>query len=186
MPNGKDIWRSALANLNVDEAHGRRAKHQPILLLLVIERCATGGPNRFPYRQIEQRLRILIDKFVESENNASHLPYWHLSTDSKGGLWIIQDKDQFELKKNSKTVKVTSLREKGAEAYLDHSAWRAIQDPSFRGEMIDEIITQYWPEGGSVATDVRNSFNFPHPAPWGDTPPTDVTGRPKRSTCRAA
>ena len=78
-----------LATVRTHRAHGQRAPHKPLMLLLALGRVRLGPDQRLiPYTTAEARFGELWDDFGRPGGKPNaHYPFWRLRNDN--GLWEI-------------------------------------------------------------------------------------------------
>ncbi|MBK9778428.1 MAG: hypothetical protein IPP62_19065, partial [bacterium] len=83
-----------ITNVTQWSRKGERAPHKPLLLLLVLARCARGEGREVAYREIDQPLFDLLREFGPSRKSTHpEYPFWHLQSD---GIWVVRDAEQVE------------------------------------------------------------------------------------------
>ncbi len=80
-----------MQSLNVDISTGQRAPYKQLLLLWMIGRVVGGHPSRISFRDAEEPLKELMDKFSLGREAESRLPFVHLAADPE--LWTVEDSD---------------------------------------------------------------------------------------------
>ena len=80
-----------LASVRPHKAHGHRAPHKPLMLLLALGRVRSDRDHRLiPYTVAEARFRELWDDFGRPGRRPNpHYPFWRLRNDN--GLWEIPE-----------------------------------------------------------------------------------------------
>ncbi|MBK7048066.1 MAG: hypothetical protein IPH48_16490 [bacterium] len=93
-----------ITNVTQWSRKGERAPHKPLLLLLVLARCARGEGREVAYREIDQPLFDLLREFGPSRKSTHpEYPFWHLQSD---GIWVVRDAELLERQSRSTCSRV--------------------------------------------------------------------------------
>ena len=99
----------AFEGLRRAQTGGRYAPHKPLLLLLVLARCARGEGREVAYRDIDQPLFDLLREFGPSRRSTHpEYPFWHLQSD---GIWVVRDAELLERRVSNTNVGQGELRQ---------------------------------------------------------------------------
>jgi putative restriction endonuclease len=91
-----------ITNVTQWSRKGERAPHKPLLLLLVLARCARGEGREVACREIDQPLFDLLREFGPSRRSTHpEYPFWHLQSD---GIWIVRDAELLERRSSNNNV----------------------------------------------------------------------------------
>ena len=133
----------ALADLDRRRGRGRTgpAPHQPLLLLLGVERVVQGEARLMRFDLIEPRLKALIEQFGGKVPAETHLPWCHLPE----SLWEFADRGRFGPgdvhPKKPRRVKRAALVRGRAEGGLAESVFLPLAaDPSLRAQVVDALV----------------------------------------------
>jgi putative restriction endonuclease len=146
-------YRQRFEKLNVNTTRQRgKAKHQPILLLSIIDLIAQGviRENRI---YVSDDLVKTFDKYwdvlgPDSQRRGLHYPFWHLEN---GGFWHNTLKSGF----NGSKPKTTSTLRKAVEyANLDDELFNILQEPDYRAELIDTLVAAWFSSDSRAMEDI--------------------------------
>ena len=135
-------------NLNVNTTIKRgKSKHQPILLLSIIDLIAQGviRENRI---YVSDDLEKTFEKYWEvlgpdSQDCGLHYPFWYLES---RGFWHKTLKSGFNDSNPKKRLNINknTLREAVEYASLDDELFNILQEPNSRAELIDTLIDTWF------------------------------------------
>ena len=137
-------YRQHFAALKVNKAHGSKSKHQPILLLSIIDLIAQGV--------IRENRIYVSDELVKTFDNywdilyPSHrpryypfyYPFWHLES---RGFWHNTLKSGFN---GAKPTTNKTLIKAVEYASLDDELFNILQEPNYRAELIDTLVDAWF------------------------------------------
>lgn len=146
-------YRQSFENLNVNTTSKRgKSKHQPILLLSIIDLIDQGviRENRI---YVSDDLVKTFDKYwdvlgSDSQKRGLHYPFWHLES---RGFWHNTFKSGF----NGSKPKTTSTLRKAVEyASLDDELFHILQEPNYREELIDTLVAAWFSSNSRAREDI--------------------------------
>jgi putative restriction endonuclease len=136
-------YRQSFENLKVNTTSTRgKSKHQPILLLSIIDLIAQGviRENRI---YVSDDLEKTFEKYwdvlgPDSQKRGLHYPFWHLES---RGFWHNTLKSGF----NGLKPKTTNTLRKTVEyASLDDELFNILQEQNSRSELIDTLLAAWF------------------------------------------
>jgi putative restriction endonuclease len=136
-------YRQSFENLNVNTTSTRgKSKHQPILLLSIIDLIDQGviTENRI---YVSDDLVKTFDKYwdvlgPDSQRRGLHYPFWHLES---RGFWHNTLKSEFN---GAKPNTNNTLRKAVEYASLDDELFNILQEPNSRAELIDTLVAAWF------------------------------------------
>ena len=94
-------WVEQVRSLNVDVASGRRAPYKQLLLLWMIGRVKGGELARISFRDAEEPLKELMNRFSLGKQAEPKLPFVHLAANPE--LWTVEDSNGSNVYEMDKT-----------------------------------------------------------------------------------
>ncbi len=146
-----------LANLNVNVRGETRSPHKPLLALLAISRWE-DGERKIALSQVESKLKELLKAFgPPTQQQQPELPYWHLRGDR---IWEVEGADELPKQKGG-FPKLDGLKK--AKGSFIAEMQKALDSDSFRGECIQTLLDNYFPE--SLHDDILGSVGLTRTSP---------------------
>ncbi|MBD1828880.1 HNH endonuclease [Microcoleus vaginatus GB1-A2] len=136
-------YRQRFAALKVNKTKKRgRSKHQPILLLSIIDLIAQGV-IRENQINVSDDLEKTFEKYwdvlgPDSQECGLHYPFWHLES---RGFWHNTLKSGFN---GAKPKSTKTLRKAVEYASLDGELFNILQEPNSRAELIDTLVAAWF------------------------------------------
>ena len=140
-----------------------RAVNKPLLLLMVLASVQRGEGGQLRYRDIEERLTLLLRRFSDRTTRSPnpHQPFWRLRNDEGGLLWQVSDAE--ELSKtltSSGDVLVGELKRLGVHAGLpDELHRRLVADQSLVESIASRLLGDHFYEGDHE--EILDAVGFP-------------------------
>ena len=134
-----------LAAVRLHRAHGRRAPHKPLMLLLALGRVHLGPDQRLiPYATAEARFGELWDNFGRPGGRPkAHYPFWRLRKDN--GLWQIPEESLLSATK-ADDLFVKQARELGIMGGFREDVHDLLcRNPSLVSRAAHRILTDHFP-----------------------------------------
>lgn len=151
-----------LATVRIHRAHGSRAPHKPLMLLLALGRVHLGPDQRLiPYTTAEARFGELWDDFGRPVGRPNaHYPFWRLRKDN--GLWEIPEESLLSTTEADDLL-VGQAREIGIRGGFREDVHDLLcRNPSLVSRAAHRILTDHFPP--SVHGDVLEAVGLA-PAP---------------------
>ena len=124
----------------------KRAPYKPLLLLWLIGRLAEGQPPRVSFREAEEQLRPLLNRYrvADSKPKVEH-PFVYLASDPE--LWGVRDSAGQDVRRMSPAKKLSPpfLRTE-ATGVLAPGFALALQDPAVRSRVVNALLEMEFPE----------------------------------------
>jgi len=145
MKTAEQVWK-AFENIRRAQNRGKYAPHKPLLLLLALARVQKGLPREVGFSEIELKLKSLLSDFgPSSASSTRHYPFWHLSTDSNGGLWQISGPSELLSRSAGATPNLSELRNPIVKAGFSPEIYEALRSiPSLTESLAEHILNLYF------------------------------------------
>jgi putative restriction endonuclease len=148
------------ASIRVWERDGQRAPHKPLLVLLMLGRLWRQEPPIVPFAQIEPVLRRLLEQFGPASARATvHYPFWHLHTETNGGLWDLHGPDSILSRPAGATPNLTEMRESVSGGFAPQVLDALQREPGLIPRLAQSIVAAHFPE--SLQQDVLEAVGLP-------------------------
>jgi putative restriction endonuclease len=133
-----------ITNVTQWSRKGERAPHKPLLLLLVLARCARGEGRDVAYREIDQPLFDLLREFGPSRKSTHpEYPFWHLQSD---GIWVVRDAELLERRVSNNNVSRGEFKRVNPLAGLTEDVYDTLRgDPGLLAEAVQRILDANFP-----------------------------------------
>lgn len=141
----QEAFLQRIQQLSTWKAHGTRAPHKPLLLMLALGRIERGEDRLVSYRDVWQPLSNLLVEFGPTRK-VSHpeYPFWRLERD---GVWDVQWPDELKVRE-SRTVDPShqQLLEIGLEAGFTGEVDQLLRgDPKLRHRTAEILLHEHFP-----------------------------------------
>lgn len=138
----RDEFLARLGELRVDQGHGRRKPHKPLLLLLAIARLVRYGVRELPFDTVERELQPLLDLYAPpvKAGHEPKLPYWHLRSDS---VWAVAGADR--LARNAKGFPTAAALRASAGGIDERFIGLLQSDPEFARQAVAVLLERNFP-----------------------------------------
>ncbi len=133
-----------ITNVTQWSRKGERAPHKPLLLLLVLARCARGEGREVAYRDIDQPLFDLLREFGPSRKSTHpEYPFWHLRSD---GIWVVRDAELLQRRSSNNNVSRGEFKRVNPLAGLTEDVYDTLRgDPGLLAEAVQRILDANFP-----------------------------------------
>ena len=138
-------WVEQVRSLNVDVASGQRAPYKQLLLLWMIGRVKGGETARISFRDAEEPLKELMNRFRLGEKAEPGLPFVHLAANPE--LWTVEDSNGsnvYEMDRNRRR-KIGFLREE-VVGELSTAFVVALDEPKMLESVVTALLQTDFPE----------------------------------------
>jgi putative restriction endonuclease len=123
LPDDQAVLR-AFVRVRKWRAHGQRAPHKPLLLLLALG-ALQRGERWLSYREVEPRLTRLLGEFGPARRAAHpEHPFWRLQAD---GIWTVPEANRIAVPVHG-NVSAAALREADAHGGFTEPIFRALSE----------------------------------------------------------
>ena len=126
------------------QSGGQRARHKPLLLLLMLARLSRGESGTVDYRTIDEPMTHLLREFGPSRtSDHPEYPFWYLRND---GIWVVSDADLLERRKGKDTPTKTAFKKNNPTGHLTRDVEAAIRsDYTLLAEIVGELLEEHFP-----------------------------------------
>ena len=138
-------WVERVRSLNVDVTRGQRAPYKQLLLLWMIGRVKGGETARISFRDAEEPLKELMNRFSLREQAEPKLPFVHLAANPE--LWTVEDSNGsnvYEMDRNRRR-KIGFLREE-VVGELSTDFVVALDEPKVLESVVTALLQTDFPE----------------------------------------
>jgi putative restriction endonuclease len=136
------------ARLKIFQRGEQRAIHKPLLILFALGRISRDEARLMDFAAIEADFKKLLQEFGPSSAPSSrHYPFWHLATDSAGGLWELEGPRELLSRPRGVTPNLTELRDNHVRGGFTPRVFEALsKDAVVRSELARIILEAHFPE----------------------------------------
>jgi putative restriction endonuclease len=116
--------------------------HKPLLLLLTIADVIHGRKNEFPFKDIEEHLKLLLSKYGLKNTKSLKPEYPFVYLGSNPSLWKCSI-DRSALKHPNSVTRAEAM---GSVGKLEDNFYSYLQDHEKAKAIIWQLIDEFWPE----------------------------------------
>ena len=171
VPTTRSDFLERIERINVWKKRGQRAPHKPLLLLLALGRFLNERERFAPYREIEEMLTKLLQRFGRPRETRPgtrpqpERPFGRLPAD---GLWEIASSE--ELSRTARgDLLVRELHKGGVEGGFPEPVYDLLrQRPGLAREAAQRLLDSHFPE--SLHQEIRDATGIPYSWEMRDSP----------------
>ena len=165
VPTTTSDFLKRIEGINVWKKGGQRAPHKPLLLLLAFGRILDGRERFTPYREIDEMLTELLQRFGPPRKPRPVYPFSHLPTD---GLWEIPGSEGLH-RTSSGDLFIKDLCKGGVEGGFPEPVYGLLRRrPELVREAAQLLLDGHFPD--SLHQEIRDATSIPYLWEMRDSP----------------
>ncbi len=127
---------------------GVYAPHKPLLVLWALGRVQQGQARLAPFGEVDQPLQDLLAEFGPTGAAKNrHYPFWHLSSDGDGALWVLDAPADFLARPAGATPNLGELRSLGVQGGFHPDIDATLRTvPGLLESVAARVLDEYFPD----------------------------------------
>lgn len=165
VPTTSSDFLKRIERINVWKKGGQRAPHKPLLLLLALGRILNERERFVPYREIDEMLKELLQRFGSPRKARPVYPFSHLPAD---GLWEVPGSERLS-RTSSGDLFVRELHKGGVEGGFPEPVHDLLcRRPELVREAAQLLLDGHFSE--SLHQEIRDAIGIPYSWEMRDSP----------------